>query len=77
MHSLQADEQVGDCPFQMMALNLFLASRLAQLLSGSWSGVRAVMWFGLSERDSQLLLLTLLGRGLVNLVYFTDFLKLV
>jgi hypothetical protein len=66
------------------------SSKVAQLVSASsrqlvWSQslgslsplkVSVQLSFCLWERDSHLLLLTLAGRGLVNLVHFRDFLKL-
>lgn len=55
-------------PSVSVGLNLFQVAY--------WSQSHFVAWLCSSERDSLLLLLTLVRRGLVNLVSFREFLKL-
>ena len=69
-HCLQAAQQVGEGPFQVTRqLGWFCFFQAVGLTSES-----SLLSFPPSEADSQLFLLTLEGRDLVNLVTFRDFL---
>jgi hypothetical protein len=85
LHSLQRTHQIGESPFQVTVLNFFHGksadfcfSPAAGLVSESSLQLvlsESLHSLTLSEKDSQLLLLTMVGRSLVNLVSFRDFLK--
>ena len=77
LHSLQAAQQAAVFSRCSAALNLFQAGGvgLESLQFGLFESLLCslALWF---VRDLQLLLRTLTGCGLVNLVSFRDFLKL-
>jgi hypothetical protein len=80
VHSLQAHQQIGECPFQVTQLSKALLGSSATFCFSQATNLVLETSLQLSSltfyEHSQSLLCMLAGKGLVNLLSFSDILKL-